>query len=246
MPDPKEDPEQRSGPPPALAHPLMTTFQQARNIEPPEELRAVDPDSPRGRILKAARELFAEHGFDGTSTRAVSERAEVNLAMIHYYYSSKEQLYDRVLVQAIFEVRQAALGAIPENALPEEALVTIPIRLMTALRADTVRAALLRREIASGGTRAVQAIQALGNHGPLQLIEVFREAYRNAAEHGLVRNLPAKAVHECLISIAFSALLFGPMLSAVAGRDFSDDQVWEEWQQTWSVLLRQGLLMEKK
>ena len=246
MPEFQDDPEKRSESRPNLTHPLIETFQRAREIAPPEDLKAADPDSPRDRILKAARELFAEHGFDGTSTRAVSERAEVNLAMIHYYYTSKEQLYGRVLAQAIFEVRQAALNAIPAHSSPEEALVTIPIRMMTALRADPVRAALLRREIASGGAHAVQAIQSLGDRGPLQLIEVFREAYRNAAEHGLVRNLPAKAVHECLMSIAFSALLFAPMLSAVAGRDFNDDRVWEEWQQTWSVLLRQGLLMENK
>jgi AcrR family transcriptional regulator len=224
----------------------LTPFHAELNTELPEELRAPDADSPRGRILNAARTLFAEHGFDGTSTRAVSEMAEVNLAMIHYYYGSKEQLYERVLAQAIFEVRQGAIGAIPEGAAPEEALVTIPIRVMSALRADPVRAALIRREIAAGGTYAIKAINALGQHGPLRLVEIFRDAYGAAALRGQVRNLPPKAVHECLMSIAFSALLFGPVLSAVAGRDFTDDTAWEEWKETWSTLLRQGLLMEKR
>jgi TetR/AcrR family transcriptional regulator len=231
---------------PATPFNLHDLFKEPEPASLPADLVPPDPDSPRGRILRAARELFAEHGFDGTSTRAISEAAGVNLAMIHYYYSTKEHLYERVLAGAILEVRQSAMQSLQEYTLPEEALVSVPIRVMSALRADPVRAALMRREIASGGVYATKAIVALGEHGPRRLVELFRAAYAVAAQRGLVRNLPPKAVHECLMSVAFSALLFAPMLSAVAGRDFTDDTAWEEWKQTWSTLLREGLLMEKR
>ncbi|HEY3296788.1 MAG TPA: TetR family transcriptional regulator [bacterium] len=239
MPTPKDHPH------PDSEASAFASLREAANSVPPEDLRPPDPDSPRGRILSAARDLFAAHGFDGTSTRAVSEAAGVNLAMIHYYFGSKEQLYERVLAGAIIELRQGTVTALPEGVSPAEALITLPIRMMSTLRADPVRAALIRREIATGGTYAIKAIQALGEHGPLRLVEIFRSTYGNAAQHGLVRDLPPKAVHECLMSIAFSALLFGPVLSAVAGRDFTDDTAWEEWKETWSTLLRQGLLLEK-
>ena len=41
-------------------------------------------------ILLVAEELFALHGFDGTSVRDIAEKAGVNLAMISYYFQSKE------------------------------------------------------------------------------------------------------------------------------------------------------------
>ena len=41
----------------------------------PPDLVSPDPQSPRGRILSAARELFAESGFEATSTRAIAEKA---------------------------------------------------------------------------------------------------------------------------------------------------------------------------
>lgn len=44
------------------------------------------------RILSAAEELFAEKGFTGTSVRDISKRAKVNIAMINYYFGSKENL----------------------------------------------------------------------------------------------------------------------------------------------------------
>lgn len=44
--------------------------------------------------MEAAEELFAEKGFDGTSVRDISDKAGVNLAMISYYFGSKEKLLE--------------------------------------------------------------------------------------------------------------------------------------------------------
>jgi AcrR family transcriptional regulator len=46
------------------------------------------------QIMEAAEELFAEKGFDGTSVRDVANKAGVNLAMISYYFGSKEKLME--------------------------------------------------------------------------------------------------------------------------------------------------------
>ena len=44
-------------------------------------------------LIDAAGELFAEHGFEGTSTRAIADKAQVNIAGIKYHFGSKEALY---------------------------------------------------------------------------------------------------------------------------------------------------------
>lgn len=46
----------------------------------------------REHILQVAEQLFADKGFDGTSVRDIAEQANVNLAMISYYFGSKEKL----------------------------------------------------------------------------------------------------------------------------------------------------------
>jgi AcrR family transcriptional regulator len=51
----------------------------------------------REHILKIAEELFAERGFDGTSVRDIAHAAEVNLAMISYYFGSKEKLLESLI-----------------------------------------------------------------------------------------------------------------------------------------------------
>ena len=52
------------------------------------------------QIMEAAEQLFAEKGFDGTSVRDIADKAAVNLAMISYYFGSKEKL-----LEALFTYR---------------------------------------------------------------------------------------------------------------------------------------------
>ncbi|MCG2462157.1 TetR family transcriptional regulator [Flavobacteriaceae bacterium F89] len=50
------------------------------------------------RILEIAEKLFAENGFDGTSIRQISKEADINIAMISYYFGSKEKLLEALLL----------------------------------------------------------------------------------------------------------------------------------------------------
>jgi Transcriptional regulator len=52
--------------------------------------------STKDRILSAAEELFAQHGFAGTSLRQVTSLATVNIAAVNYHFGSKENLINEV------------------------------------------------------------------------------------------------------------------------------------------------------
>lgn len=52
------------------------------------------------QIIEEAENLFAEKGFNGTSVREIAAKADVNVAMISYYFGSKEKL-----LEAIFKYR---------------------------------------------------------------------------------------------------------------------------------------------
>jgi AcrR family transcriptional regulator len=47
----------------------------------------------RERILAAARRLFADHGFEGTSLRQVGREAGVDPAMVHHFFQGKDELF---------------------------------------------------------------------------------------------------------------------------------------------------------
>ena len=55
--------------------------------------RRPGPSDTRARILVAAREGFGERGFEGTTIRSIAARAEVDPALVHHYFGSKQQLF---------------------------------------------------------------------------------------------------------------------------------------------------------
>ena len=73
----------------------------------------------RGAIAAAAREEFADRGYDGTSMRAVARRAGVDPALVHHYFDGKPALFaaamdlpvsPSALVAGILEGDPACLG----------------------------------------------------------------------------------------------------------------------------------------
>lgn len=52
-----------------------------------------DSIDSKSKILKAAKKLFSQNGFDGTSTREIVKEAGVNISLISYYFGSKENVF---------------------------------------------------------------------------------------------------------------------------------------------------------
>src|SRR5688500_11982834 len=51
------------------------------------------------RIKAAARKVFTKKGFAATRTRDIAEEAGINLALLNYYFRSKQKLFDIVMLE---------------------------------------------------------------------------------------------------------------------------------------------------
>lgn len=51
-------------------------------------------------ILEAARKVFLQHGLEGASMQMIADVAGINKALLHYYYRSKERLFEAVFEEA--------------------------------------------------------------------------------------------------------------------------------------------------
>ncbi|MEI6947682.1 TetR family transcriptional regulator [Paraflavisolibacter sp. H34] len=130
------------------------------------------------QILNTAEKLFACKGFDGTSVRDIAEAAGINIAMISYYFGSKEKL-----MQALFEHRANTMVLQIESLLkndqlsPEEKLF-----VMIESHVDRIfsrqsffkimlseqlldKSELIRCHVSSIKQRTIEAIDRLIRHG---------------------------------------------------------------------------------
>ena len=86
-----------------LVHDRSLRKKKARSMTRPSEIT-------RDRILKAAERLFAEHGYDDTSVRAIVAKARVNQAAINYHFAGKDGLYREVLRAAIHALTEQQIA----------------------------------------------------------------------------------------------------------------------------------------
>ncbi|MBA4277145.1 TetR family transcriptional regulator [Flavobacterium sp.] len=70
------------------------------------------------QILNVAETLFAEKGFDGTSIRDISKVAKINIAMVSYYFGSKEKLLESLILFKTSGLKEQLFHLIDENLEP--------------------------------------------------------------------------------------------------------------------------------
>lgn len=84
---------------------MTPTTSNAKKTRPPKTC---------ARLLDAAAELFAAHGYANVTIRDISDKADANIAAVNYHFGSKEKLYIAVMDHA----RQRALTEDPYPAGP--------------------------------------------------------------------------------------------------------------------------------
>tara|TARA_R110002049_G_scaffold3795_5_gene27600 strand:+ start:77842 stop:78459 length:618 start_codon:yes stop_codon:yes gene_type:complete len=75
----------------------------------------MDLNDKQIQILETAEELFSENGFDGTSVRQISKAAGINIAMVSYYFGSKEKLLEALLLYRMSDFRMQLESVISKN-----------------------------------------------------------------------------------------------------------------------------------
>ena len=72
------------------------------------------------QILQVAEKLFAANGFDGTSIRDISKEANVNVAMVSYYFGSKEKLLEEIILFRTTDLKLQLENLFKESLSPIE------------------------------------------------------------------------------------------------------------------------------
>ncbi len=79
----------------------MSILSSSSSVIPPRKTQARTLHTQE-KIKHAARVLFVQHGFDGTSMGDVADKAEINQSLIHHHFGSKQALWN-VIRDEIYE-----------------------------------------------------------------------------------------------------------------------------------------------
>ena len=101
----------------------------------------------RHQILDAAEILFAGQGFDPTTIKKIGAAAQLNPALLYYYFGSKEELYKAVLQRIVTSLADRGIAVIETAAAPADAIRALVATQVEFLLGNPSMPKLLVREM---------------------------------------------------------------------------------------------------
>lgn len=170
----------------------------------------------RSRILDAAEVLFMENGFDGTSMRMITSRAEVNLAAVNYHFGTKELLIQEVFRRRLTSLNQARIAALEALEVEAAGAPVKPSRIVDAFFGTALRMAA---DVEGGGHTFMRLLGRTYTE-PSEFVRQFlAEEYAECVDRfltALYRAVPEVDRKEILWRFHF---MMGAMSYAIAGTD---------------------------
>ena len=158
-------------------------------------------------ILEAAMDEFIAHGWTGARMQAIADRAGINKTLLHYYFRSKKNLYQRILYRVMKYFFGSVLGNIMESGSFEEFLrVTIDTIVEESSRNPRLPMFLMQ-ELSTGGKTARIMLREVLNEQEEPIITVMLEKVRKGIEEGVIRSVdPGQFILTLIGSCLYFAL----------------------------------------
>jgi len=179
--------------------------------------------SAEERIVEAALTVFASHGFDGVSTTEIAALAGISQPMVHYHFSTKEDLW-RAAVDRLY-ARIAETFPVDRSELRDFDAAT---KLKFVMRRFVLISArypalgqLVLHEGARGGPRLAWLVK---KHFKAYYTQ-FDRLIEAAQAEGSVKATPSWLLTMIMTAAAASIFNFAPLMKATWGKDVFDPEL---------------------
>ena len=150
--------------------------QVARHRQPPPRMGSRgQPEESRAAILRAAAQEFAEHGIAGARTDAIAHAANVNKALLYYYFKDKETLYGAVLDNAFSGMKENIFLVLDGDLPPREKIMAYVGAYFDFIASNQVYPKLMQREM-------MRAREGRSEHIDRLVKTYFQPIYRKVGE----------------------------------------------------------------
>lgn len=179
------------------------------------------PLSTEELIKEAAKKVFVRSGYAGARMQEIADEAGINKALLHYYYRSKEKLFEVVFMEVFARLLPQINSILTSDQGILDKLDAVVEKYVLTIREHPHLPLFVVHELSQNPERMIARIQ--GQMQPPDLAILFQNV-QTAVEKGEIR--PVHPVHLVLNVLAMCVFPFiaRPMLKAVA---MIDDQQFE-------------------
>jgi len=190
--------------------------------------RKRDPEGMQRKILEAATEEFANHGFGGARVERISRRAHTVDRMLYYYFGSKEKLFRTVLEQAYEQLGEAEQQLALSTTPPREAMEALIRFTWDYYCAHPEFIRLLNSENQHRGQHLKKSTRVSQLSFPL--LTILSELLERGAQAGVFRKqIDAVQIYVTIAALGYFYLSNRYTLSRFLSRDLMDEKQRTAW-----------------
>ena len=174
------------------------------------------------RILQAAENEFFEKGYAGARTASIAEAAGVTHAMLHYYFRTKDKLFERIVSEKISMLADILLSAIGDANLPLEERIRQGIgRHFDFISANRDLPRFIVNEVLS---RSEQIDTMKGNIQNIvnELLDNLQLEIDEYAAKGCCRQVDARMLLIDIVSLNVFPFMAAPIVYGAIGDSYGD------------------------
>lgn len=172
--------------------------------------------STEEQIFEAAREVFHQKGFDGARMQEIADKAGINKSMLHYYYRSKDKLFEKVYQLSLMRALPQIVQKLNEDRPLEEKLRLFVTEYLKVIKANPHIPSFIIHELNTNPSR----IQEFFIKQVSKKIQPFIEQLRVAAEKGnITGDMKAEHVVANTMGLVIFPFIGKPILQIIFGLD---------------------------
>ena len=138
-----------------------------------------EKENTEQRIVEAAKEVFILKGYDGARMQEIADYAKINKALLHYYYRSKDKLFERVFYEVFSEAFFSVAQVLEDANTLEELIEFFVSHYVAMLKRQPYLPNFILHELNRNPSMVVDLIKSSGMN-KTRLIQLYvRESERD-------------------------------------------------------------------
>ena len=178
--------------------------------------------STEDKILSSAQKIFHNKGFDGTRMQEIADKAKINKGLLHYYFKSKEKLFESVFNIALKQMLEKLNTTLKEDVDLFTKIENLVDRYITVLSKNTFIPNFIFHEINRNPDFFNKRIKTLNS---LEGIKIFEHQIKKEIAKDSIIEIKPKQLIINIISMSIFPFIAKPMAKGIleiSEKEFKD------------------------
>jgi len=171
--------------------------------------------STENQILEAAKSIFQSKGMDGARMQEIADKAGINKAMLHYYYRSKQQLFEAVFKHAFFLLAPQLHNILNDDSGIEEKIRNFTFNYISFIVKHPYLPNFIIQELNRNPNFAENFIHLEG----FPKIEKFKLQLNEEIEKGIIKPIKAEQLFVNILALNVFPFIGKPLLKTFLNMD---------------------------